>query len=231
MRNFGQVLAGDLYNVAMSTIQRSALRAEVIHIFAKGHQQLGHDIDHPLRSAELAERIAEHENYPDINEAWAGGLLHDMGRAAQPTETGHGPAGVPVASRLLDKYTDFDASAKQRILKAIEVHSRLNQKGKLTHIIQDADMLDGMGSIGLERAVKIAAALRDCAPDNIIPVFTTKPRDQFNIQTTHERIAMHMNWINLVHTPIAKRIAAKRWQTMQQFLETYRDEATLKDFS
>lgn len=215
----------------MSTIQRSALQAEVIRIFAAGHQQLGHDIDHPLRSAILAERIAQCEKYPDVNEAWAGGLLHDMGRAMQPTETGHGPAGVPIASRLLDKYTDFDANTKRRILKAIEVHSRLNQKGRLTHIIQDADMLDGMGTIGLERAIKIAAALRDCTSDNMIPVFTTKPRDQFNIQTTHERIAMHMNWINLVHTPTAKRIAAKRWKTMQQFLETYQNEAVLKDFT
>ena len=215
----------------MSTVQRVVLRAKVIQIFAEGHQQLGHDINHPLRSAELAERIALHEGYPDINEAWAGGLLHDMGRAMQPTETGHGPAGVPIASKLLREYTDFDARTKQRILKAIEVHSRLNQKGKLTHIIQDADMLDGMGSVGLERAIKIAAALRDCTSDNVIPVFTTKPRDQFNIQTTHERIAMHMNWINLVHTPTAKRIATKRWHTMQQFLETYRDEAALKDFN
>lgn len=214
----------------MAIVKRTELQTEVMRIFNEGERQLGHDVGHVLRSAELAERIALLEQYPDSNEAWVGGLLHDVGRALQPTETGHGPAGVPMASRLLDTYTDFDEAAKRRILKAIEVHSRLNQKGKLTHIIQDADMLDGMGSIGLERAIKIAAALPDCDPHNIIPTFTTKPRDQFNIQTTHERIAMHMNWIHLVHTPTAKRIAARRHRTMQQFLESYRDEVSMGDF-
>lgn len=214
----------------MSNVDRANLTRDVMQIFAKGAHQLGHDVGHVLRSAELAERIALLENYTDSNEAWAGGLLHDLGRALKPTESGHGPAGVPMAGELLNKHADFDDAAKRRILKAIEVHSRLNQKGRLTHIIQDADMLDGMGVIGLERAIKIAAALPDCTPEDIIPVFTTKPRDQFNIQTTHERIAMHMNWINLVHTPTAKRIAAKRWHTMQQFLETYRSEAAMADF-
>jgi len=197
------------------------LRNEVIRLFQKG-SHTAHDEKHALRVAALARYIAEREHY-DTHEAEVAGLLHDMGRTVQKEEKDHGPAGVPLARTLLDKYTDFDDTTKKRILSAIHDHSQLKTEGKLTHIVQDADMLDGMGAIGLMRAYTSKAHLPDYDPSNIAP---TKGQRNTNI---HDQIAFQMEWLEFMHTPTGRQLAQKRYDFMRGFLTTFEKEVNGDD--
>ncbi|HEY6736155.1 MAG TPA: HD domain-containing protein [Candidatus Saccharimonadia bacterium] len=199
------------------------LRTEIVRLFQQG-SHIAHDEKHALRVAALAKYIATTEDY-DTDEAEVAGLLHDMGRTVQDEEKGHGPAGVPLATKLLDEYTSFGAAAKERIVRAVAEHSGLHTEGKLTHIVQDADMIDGLGAIGLARAYTSKAQLPDYDPANIVP---TKGVRDTNI---HDQIAFQMEWLNFMHTTAGQRIAQKRYDFMKQFLETFRDEASAADLA
>lgn len=197
------------------------LRNEIIRQFQKG-SHIAHDEKHALRVAALARYIAEREHY-DAHEAEVAGLLHDMGRTVQKEEKDHGPAGVPLASQLLNTYTDFDEPAKKRILAAVHDHSQLKTEGALTHIVQDADMLDGLGAIGLMRAYTSKAHLPDYDPHNIVP--TQGRRDT----TIHDQIAFQMEWLEFMHTPTGRRLAQKRYDFMRDFLRTFEQEVNGED--
>jgi uncharacterized protein len=197
------------------------LHTEVIRIFRQ-RAHIAHDEKHVLRVAALVKYIAATEGY-DTEEAEIAGLLHDMGRTVQEEEKDHGPAGVPLATTLLDKYTDLDAAAKQRILLAVEFHSQLHTEGILTHIVQDADMLDGLGAIGISRAYTSKAQLPDYDPANVVP---SRGDRNTNI---HDQIAFQMEWLNFMHTTAGKRIAQERFNFMKLFLETFRDEVNMAD--
>lgn len=144
------------------------LYIEVKEHFGRKHH-VAHGMDHVTRVAQLARYIAEQENYTDPQEAEIAGLLHDIGRTVQEEEKGHGPAGVPLAAELLDKYTTYDNEIKERILNAVRDHSGFQTEGELTHIVQDADKLDGLGAIGIMRAYTSKAHLPAYDADNVVP--------------------------------------------------------------
>lgn len=185
---------------------------------------IAHGMDHVIRVAKLARHIAEKEDYSDPQEAEIAGLLHDIGRTVQEEEKGHGPAGVPPAKELLDRYTSYDDEVKTRILNAIRDHSAFKAEGRLTHIVQDADKLDGLGAIGLMRAYTSQAYLPAYDPENIIP---TKGLRNTNI---HDQIAFQLEWLDMMVTPTGNAIAQKRGATMKAFLQAFKDEVDEKDF-
>lgn len=186
-------------------------------------QHIAHGMDHAVRVARLARFIATKEEY-DPDEAEITGILHDIGRTVQKEESGHGPAGVPLAAQLLKNYTNFNADKNERILNAIRDHSNLTTEGTLTHIVQDADMLDGLGAIGIMRAYTSKAQLICYDPANIIP--TTGKRDA----TIHEQIAFQMEWLDMMHTETGKHIAKERGDRMVRFLEEFKLEALGEDY-
>lgn len=198
------------------------LYKKVTEIFFKRHH-IAHDIKHVTRTAALARYIAGQEGY-DEDEAEIAGILHDMGRTVQDEDKGHGPAGVPLARQLLDKYTNYDEATKTRILLAVEWHSSLNTTGRLTHIVQDADMLDGLGAIGIMRAYTSKASLVDYNQDDIIPSVGKQNA------TIHDQIAYQMGWLDLMHTKTAKMIAIKRHDFMVEFFKEFNNEALGLDY-
>ncbi|MEI6237591.1 MAG: HD domain-containing protein [Candidatus Saccharibacteria bacterium] len=198
------------------------LYTKVTEIFAQRHH-IAHDIKHVTRVAKLAKYIAQQEGY-DEKEAEIAGILHDVGRSVQDEEKGHGPAGAPLAQELLDKFTDYNKETKERILSAVESHSNLGTEGKLTHIVQDADMLDGLGAIGIMRAYTSKANLTDYDPENITPAIGKRDTN------IHDQIAFQMEWVDFMHTPTAKKIATKRHDFMVNFLKEFSDEAQVLDF-
>jgi uncharacterized protein len=204
-------------------MKHDELFAKVTELF-NANSQLAHDIKHATRSAALAKWLAEQEGY-DQTEAEIAGLLHDIGRTTQKDGTDHGPNGVPLARELLEAYTDYDEPTKERILDAISRHSEYKPKGsQLLYIVQDADMLDGLGAIGLSRGYMSRHYLPDYDPDDIIS--TAKRRDG----TVHDFFAFVMHWIELIHTDAGKRLARKRYDFMVKFLEEVKAEAEGTDY-
>jgi uncharacterized protein len=199
------------------------LYIEVAKHFAE-RQHIAHGMDHAERVARLAKHIALNESYDPV-EAEIAGLLHDVGRTVQEEEKGHGPAGVPLASQLLNEYTDYPNTIKIRILNAVRNHSNLHTDGKLTHIVQDADMLDGLGAVGIMRAYTSKASLLCYDPLDIAP--TVGSRDS----TIHGQIAFQMEWLDMMHTKTGRIIAEKRHALMQQFLDNFKLEVLGQDYS
>lgn len=181
-----------------------------------------HDISHAQRVARLAQYIAEHEGY-DPMEAEIAGLLHDMGRTVQREDKNHGPAGVPLASELLDRFTDYDEATKQRILAAVRDHSKFKAEGKLTHIVQDADKLDGLGAIGVARAYMHRSYLPIYDSSDLLP-------KKASVDLTSQAHLMWMlEWVGMMETKTGRKLAEKRGAFMENFMHQIAREATADD--
>jgi uncharacterized protein len=200
----------------------NSLHVEIARHF-EDRFHIAHGLDHVERVAALAQYIAKQESY-DPDEAQVAGLLHDIGRTVQEEEKDHGPAGVPLATILLDTFTNYDTVAKKRILAAVRDHSDLHTEGRLTHIVQDADMLDGLGAIGIMRAYTSKAALRCYDQSNIAPTIGKRNT------TIHEQIAFQMEWLDMMHTETGRKIAQHRHAIMQTFLNDFRLEVLGQDY-
>lgn len=194
--------------------------------FSKG-SHIAHDFKHVARTATIAKYIAEKEGY-DIKEAEVAALLHDIGRTVQKEEKGHGPAGVPLAKQLVDEHTEYDEETKQRILNAVADHSEAKTEGLLTHIVQDADMIDGLGAIGIMRACTSKANLPDYEPENFIPAIGQRKNT-----TICGQIAFQMEWVDFeggfLHTQTGKRLGKERYDFMKLFLDTLQAEVNGND--
>jgi uncharacterized protein len=198
------------------------LRVEVAKHFNKS-SHIAHGFDHAERVASLAKYIAEKEGY-DKDEAEIAALLHDIGRTVQEEERDHGPAGVPLATEILNAHTEYDADTKLRILHAIRDHSNFKAEGKLTHIVQDADKLDGLGAIGLMRGYTSQAESQCYDPSDIIPTAGKR------YATIHHMLAFQMEWFDMMETDTGKRIAKKRHAFMKNFLKTFESEVLGQDY-
>lgn len=201
------------------------LHKEVSELFNK-KSHIAHDFKHVTRTAAIARYIAKQEGY-DIKEAEIAGLLHDVGRTVQEEEKGHGPAGVPLARQLLDGFTDYDETTKLRILAAVRDHGEAKTEGKLTAIIRDADMIDGLGAIGIMRACTSKSHLPDYDPENFIP-----PMGQRRGTTVCGQIAFQMEWVDpgFMQTETGKRLARKRYEFMREFLDELQKEISGEGF-
>ncbi len=179
-----------------------------------------HDYKHVFRVSKLAKQIAEAEGY-DVHEAEVAGLLHDLGRTVKDLgEETHAHAGAPMAKELLKDYPNLSEEAKARIVESIYVHSDPTTTGKLNNIVQDADKLDGMGAIGIERAYLTHPTKPDYFGNEIFP----ETADYFNIQTMHEGIIMVYSWYDMLYTEKAKELGKPRHEFMRQFIEELKRE-------
>lgn len=188
-----------------------------VHQVYVPYQPPGHDIKHAVRTASLAKQIAKAEGY-DESEAEAAGLLHDIGRTVKDATIPHAHVGAPMAREMLNKYTKFTQEAKDRIVKAIEVHSDPTTEGMLNNILQDADKLDGMGAVGISRAYNSLPI--DYDPENILPAEYVY--GQF--KTSHDILALTMDWHAMLYTEFAKNLGKKRYEFMKQFVEEFKRE-------
>jgi uncharacterized protein len=181
---------------------------------------LAHDIKHATRTAKLARQIAIAEGY-DPDEAEAAGLLHDIGRTVKDSTIPHGHEGAPIAKEFLDTYTSFSDEAKKRIVDAIYIHSDLITEGKLNQILQDADKLDGLGSIGISRVYMTHFHKPDFDPANIIP----EPGNYYGkTKNAHEQMALQMQWYSMLYTQKAKEIGKPRYEFMEAFMDEFKRE-------
>lgn len=194
------------------------LYKKVEEIFTRNHT-FGHDIKHCLRVSYLAKYIAMQEKY-NTEEAAVAGLLHDLGRALQSETGGHAEKGVPLASELLNAYTSFNNEATLRILSAIKQHSNKTSEGTLSHILQDADKLDGIGAIGISRTYMNKHFLPDYDSDYLNP-----QKGSYNeTRTVYEQLLLQLEWFEMLYTETAKKLAAPRHKFMEQFLNELKRE-------
>lgn len=139
----------------MEQSQRAALEH-----FARQHMDAepGHDFEHIHRVRNWALRIAQDEEYANLDAVEAATLLHDIGLSQANPRRKHGEIGAAMAMAFLREQGWFDEAVVAEIGHAIEYHCKnRGGEGALLNILRDADMMDMFGAIGLVRAIRFAA--------------------------------------------------------------------------
>ena len=146
------------------------LNKKLVELFE--NENSGHDITHLNRVYEYATKIQKHEG-GDLYVIAISALIHDLHRLMS-NEQKHYVApenSLELAKQILLD-CDVDSTKLEHILEVVKYHDNKENKNFSleTLIIQDADALDAVGEIGIQRTVTF------CKTHNI-PLTSSKPLD------------------------------------------------------
>ncbi len=178
------------------------------------------------QSLENAQLIAKTENVDDLVIA-LGALLHDI--ADSKFHNGDETVGPKIAREFLFKH-NVDSLIIEHVIKIIENISFKggNEKQKFSSpeldVIQDADRLDAIGAIGIARCFNYGGFKnRHLYNPEIIPNLNMS-KEEYKTSTSptinhfYEKLLLLKD---LMNTKTGKRIAEKRNQYMELFLEQF----------
>jgi len=176
----------------------------------------GHDYKHTLRVLNNCLELARSSKKVDYDVLVASCLLHDISYKKGYVKNHH-LVGAREAKKILTKM-NFPKNKIKRAIVAIEDHvgnvSRAIRKNKdlqiESKILRDADNLDALGKIGLERQVSFCKSRG-------IPFFKSK-EDKFN-QSAYGGVKEIIKWADRMLTPKGKRIGKQRTKVMKLFLK------------
>jgi HD superfamily phosphodiesterase len=151
--------------------------------------------------------------------AEAAALLHDVGRTQPGPEAEHGARSAAIAEPLL--YGLALAPEEIRaILHAIRWHNSLRDDTPLLRILRDADMLDGLGAMGIMRAFMSKSHL---PPYNADLPFQDGSNG-WPPDYSSDQLLGQMEWYDRLNTDTARQMAKKRMAFMAAFISQARDE-------
>jgi len=186
----------------------------------------GHDWFHTHRVFKNAQLIAKTENVDSLVIA-LGALLHDI--ADSKFHDGDETVGPKIAREFLFKH-NVDSLIIEHVVKIIENISFKggNEKQKFSSpeldVIQDADRLDALGAIGIARCFNYGGFKnRKLFDPDIAPNLKMSKKEYKILKTPtinhfYEKLLLLKDRMN---TKTGKRIAEKRHQYMEQFLEQF----------
>jgi uncharacterized protein len=202
---------------ANSSAALAHVEAWVRGILEANHRR-AHGWLHTVRVRANIRRLARSEGVdPFLAELAA--LLHDVGRTEPGPETEHGARSADLAAPLLAELplTEEERSAT---LHAIRWHNSLRADTPLLCILRDADMLDGLGAMGLIRAFMSKSHLPPY--DAHAPFEEGKGR--WPPSYSSDQLLGQMEWFGRLNTDEARRMAQHRIAFMQAFLVQARAE-------
>ena len=180
--------------------------------------KVAHGWLHVDRVRRVAVLLAEAEGVDPFLAACAA-LLHDVGRSVPGPEAEHGTRSAELAAPLLAGLP-LGESERQDILFAVRWHNSTRDDTPLLCVLRDADMLDGLGAIGLMRAFTSKAALP--AHDPQAPLedgpYQRPPR------YITDQVRFQMEWIGFLNTHAARELAQGRIEFMRAFVAQLRHE-------
>lgn len=186
----------------------------------------GHDWFHTHRVFKNAQLIAKTENVDSLVIV-LGALLHDI--ADSKFHNGDETVGPKIAREFLFKH-NVDSLIIEHVVKIIENISFKggNEKQKFSSpeldVIQDADRLDALGAIGIARCFNYGGFKnRKLFDPDIAPNLKMSKKEYKTLKTPtinhfYEKLLLLKDRMN---TKTGKRIAEKRHQYMEQFLEQF----------
>ncbi|MEM3402988.1 MAG: HD domain-containing protein [Nitrososphaeria archaeon] len=184
----------------------------------------GHDWHHIERVYNMALKIAEKEG-ADRTIVGIAALLHDIG-IRREIECGldHSEYGASLSKKYLLEI-GFDPSEIDRVVEAIREHrygKQIKPKSLEGRVLQDADMLDAIGAIGIARAFAYGGA-RGALIYN--PTEKVENYDPFKVKSTITHFKEKLlNIKDRFNTKTAKEIGLERHRFMEKFLEEFYNE-------
>jgi uncharacterized protein len=200
-------------------------RKDLLHkVEAWARERLGEDgaVAHGWPHVERVRRNVRALALPEGVEPWlaeCAALLHDVGRSVPGPEGEHGQRSAELAAPLLAGLRLADP-ARAEILHAVRWHNTARDDTRLLCVLRDADMLDGLGAVGLVRAFASKAALPPYDERGVMlgGHFLRPPR------TIADQIAFQIAWIDFLNTETAREMARERVAFMRAFLAQWHKE-------
>jgi HD superfamily phosphodiesterase len=149
-------------------------------------------------------------------------LLHDVGRTQPGPEAEHGARSATIAEPLLESYA-LPRGEAEAILYAIRWHNSPRDDTPLLRILRDADMLDGLGAMGIMRAFMSKSHLPPY--DSVQPFHGETNR--WPPTYSSDQLLGQMEWYDQLNTGTARLLAKKRIDFMTDFINQARDEIML----
>ena len=185
-----------------------------------------HDFEHTMRVYKNAQKIAKKES-ANMKLVLAAALLHDIvsfPKSDSRSKTSSTKSAL-VAQRILKKY-DYSNHEIKIVSQAIRDHSF--SKGMISRtiegkVLQDADKLDALGTIGIARTFAVGGAEKRPFYSKHDPFCETrKPDDQnWTLDHFYKKLLLLEKRMN---TNTAKVEARRRTKIMKKFLNDLKKE-------
>lgn len=146
-------------------------------------------------------------------------LLHDVGRTQPGPESEHGARSAVLAEPLLAELP-LTEGERNEILHAVHWHNSKRGDTQLLLVLRDADMIDGLGAIGLMRAFMSKGHL---------PAYDEKaPFEHHSYEwpasTASEQVLGMLRFYGFLNTDTARALAMERYTYMQGFISQVQRE-------
>lgn len=194
----------------------------------------GHDWWHIHRVWQMAKRIQADYKQVDTLVVELTALLHDI--ADHKNHNGDFEIGPVTARRFLENIAEISESQINHIcnnIKNISFKGNTSKKNQLSlegQIVQDADRLDAMGTIGIARTFAFGGSkgrkiynpdLGCKSTQNKKNGYLSNYGDATSIDHFYEKLLLVKD---LMNTPFAKKLAQKRHEFLIDFLSHFYDE-------
>lgn len=151
-------------------------------------------------------------------------LLHDIGRTQPGPEQEHGARSAAIAEAILKDLSITDQERKA-VLHAIRWHNSTRADTVLLRILRDADMLDGLGAMGIIRAFMSKSHLPPYDPHGPFE----EGRNQWPPSFSSDQLLGQMGWVHNLNTDKARQMAERRIQPLAAFVAESRRELLQPD--
>jgi uncharacterized protein len=169
-------------------------------------------VRHHIRTLAPAEGV-------DLLLAELAALLHDVGRTQPGPEDEHGARSAALAEPLLAGLP-LSEGDREAVLHAVRWHNSQRADTALLRVLRDADMLDGLGAVGIMRAFMSKSHLAPYDPAAPFEV----DGDPWSLATCSDQIHAQRTWLNRFNTEAARQMAQDRAAFMDAFLDQVRGE-------
>ena len=151
-------------------------------------------------------------------------LFHDVGRTVPGPENEHGASSAAMARPLLGNSL-LEASEADGVLFAIRRHNSGRTDTQLLCILRDADMLDGLGALGIARAFMRKSHL----PPYDARVPFECGTERWPAMYCSDQLMGQMDWYDRLNTATPRAMAHRRLAFMKQFVAQTRQEIGVTD--